>query len=228
MFHYVKSLDSQTAASFGLPEVRPVAPKGLYARVFKRVFDVVAVLAASPVILVVLLVIGILIKRDGGPVFYAQKRIGRDGRPFTCWKLRSMVVDADDRLAEYLAENPEANAEWVVSQKLTNDPRITWLGHFIRKSSIDELPQLWNVLIGDMSLVGPRPFMPEQKSLYKGNSYYLLRPGVTGFWQVSDRNKTSFASRAVFDNRYAAELSFGTDIRLILRTIGVVLRATGM
>ena len=228
MFHYVKSLDSELAAAFCLPEVRPMAPKGAYARVFKRVFDILAVLAAAPVVLVVLLIVGALIRRDGGAVFYAQKRIGHDGRIFTCWKLRSMVVDADKRLAEHLVNNPEANAEWTVSQKLRNDPRITKVGKFIRKSSIDELPQLWNVLIGEMSIVGPRPFMPEQKPLYKGNAYYLLRPGITGLWQVSDRNETSFASRAVFDNRYVAELSFLTDLKIIGRTVGVVLRATGM
>lgn len=228
MFYYVKSLDSEMAAAFGLPEMRPVAPKGLYARVFKRVFDIVAVLATSPVVLVVFLIVGLLIRRDGGAVFYAQKRIGHDGRIFTCWKLRSMVVDADKRLVEHLANNPEANAEWTVSQKLRNDPRITRIGHFIRKSSIDELPQLWNVLIGEMSLVGPRPFMPEQKPLYKGNAYYLLRPGITGLWQVSDRNEISFASRAVFDNRYVAELSFLADLKILARTVGVVLRATGV
>lgn len=228
VFHYVKSLDSETAAAFGLPEVRPVSPKGFYARYAKRAFDIIAVTLAAPVVLTVLLIVGLLIKRDGGPVFYAQKRIGRDGRLFTCWKLRSMVVDADAKLAEYLANNPAANAEWTVSQKLRNDPRITRVGNFIRKSSIDELPQLWCVFKGEMSLVGPRPFMPDQKSLYKGNAYYLLRPGITGFWQVSDRNQTSFASRAVFDNRYAAELSLGTDLKILARTIGVVMRATGM
>lgn len=228
MFHYIKSLDRETAAAFGLPEVRPVAPKGPYARFFKRVFDISAVTLAAPVVLTILLIVGLIIRRDGGKVFYSQKRIGRDGRVFTCWKLRSMVVDADERLSRYLAENPEANAEWVVSQKLRHDPRITRVGHFIRKSSIDELPQLWNVFKGEMSLVGPRPFMPEQKPLYKGNAYYLLRPGITGFWQVSERNETSFASRAVFDNRYAAELSFLTDLKILFRTVGVMLRATGM
>jgi len=102
------------------------------------------------------------------------------------------------------------------------------LGKFIRKSSIDELPQLWCVFKGEMSLVGPRPFLPEQKPLYKGNAYYILRPGLTGFWQVSDRNQSSFASRAVYDNRYAAELGMWTDLKILFRTIGVVVRATGV
>lgn len=228
VFHYVKSLESNEAVGFGLPEVKPTRPRGLYARYFKRILDICFILITAPVVLPLVGLFAFLIKRDGGPAFYAQKRIGRDGRIFICWKIRSMVVDADEKLAAYLAENPEANAEWVVSQKLRHDPRITRLGHFIRKSSIDELPQLWCVFKGEMSLVGPRPFLPEQKPLYKGNAYYMLRPGLTGFWQVSDRNASSFAARAVFDNRYAAELDFITDLKILFRTIGVVLRATGM
>ena len=216
------------ALGLGLPEVRPMAPKGLYARYFKRAFDLLFILATAPFVLPVVLIFAGLVKLDGGPAFYGQPRIGRDGRRFTCWKLRSMVVDADAKLAAYLEANPAAKAEWLVSQKLKNDPRITWIGHFIRKSSIDELPQLWCIVKGEMSLVGPRPFMPDQKALYKGNAYYMVRPGLTGFWQVSDRNQTSFAARTVFDNRYIEEISFMTDLKLIIRTVGVVIRATGV
>jgi len=190
--------------------------------------DVCFILMTAPVVLPIVGLFALLTKRDGGPAFYAQQRIGRDGRKFNCWKIRSMVEDADKVLNQYLAENPEANAEWVVSQKLRKDPRITTLGKFIRKSSIDELPQLWCVFKGEMSLVGPRPFLPEQKPLYKGNAYYTLRPGLTGFWQVSDRNQSSFASRAVYDNRYAAELDMLTDLKILFRTVGVVVRATGV
>ncbi len=228
VFHYVKSIDSNDVVDFGLPEVKPEAPKGIYARFFKRLIDVSFIIATAPIVLPVIGLFALLTTRDGGPAFYAQKRIGRDGRTFNCWKIRSMVVDADQVLDQYLAENPEANAEWLVSQKLRNDPRITKLGKFIRKSSIDELPQLWCVFRGEMSLVGPRPFLPEQKPLYKGNAYYILRPGLTGFWQVSDRNQSSFAARAVYDNRYADEFGFLTDIKILFRTIGVVVRATGM
>lgn len=228
MFHYVKTTDSEDAIGFGLPEVKPVAPKGLYAQYLKRIIDVLFILLASPIVLPIVGIFALLTTRDGGPAFYAQKRIGRDGRMFNCWKIRSMVVDADEVLEQYLAENPEANAEWLVSQKLRNDPRITPIGKFMRKSSIDELPQLWCVFKGDMSLVGPRPFLPEQKPLYKGNAYYILRPGLTGFWQVSDRNQSSFAARAVYDNRYASEFGMWTDIKILFRTIGVVVRATGM
>ncbi len=228
VFHYVKSPGSEKAIGFGLPEVKPIAPKGFYAQYLKRFLDVCFILLAAPVVLPIVGLFALLTKRDGGPAFYAQKRIGRDGRTFNCWKIRSMVVDADQVLEQYLADNPEANAEWLVSQKLRNDPRITKLGKFIRKSSIDELPQLWCVFKGEMSLVGPRPFLPEQKPLYKGNAYYILRPGLTGFWQVSDRNESSFASRAVYDNRYAAEFGMMTDLKILFRTIGVVVRATGM
>jgi len=203
VFHYVKSMDSNEAVGFGLPEVKPTAPKGFYAQYFKRFIDLCFILMTTPVVLPIVGLFALLAKMDGGPAFYAQKRVGRDGRIFECWKIRSMVTDAEKVLEQYLAENPEANAEWLVSQKLRNDPRITQIGKFIRKSSIDELPQLWCVFKGEMSLVGPRPFMPEQKPLYKGNAYYMLRPGLTGFWQVSDRNQSSFASRAVYDNRRA-------------------------
>lgn len=228
MFHYVKSLENDRAVGFGLVEVKPEAPKGLYAQYIKRILDICFVLLTAPVTVPVVALFALLIRRDGGPAFYGQPRIGRDGRTFICWKLRSMVVDADEKLTAYLAQNPEANAEWLVSQKLRKDPRITRFGRFIRKSSIDELPQLWCVLKGDMSLVGPRPFLPEQKKLYKGNAYYMLRPGLTGFWQVSDRNESSFSSRAVYDNRYAAELDMWTDLKILFRTVGVVMRATGV
>jgi len=126
MFHYVKSLESDRAVGFGLPEVKPEAPKGIYAQYLKRFLDMCFILMTAPVVLPIVGVFALLTKRDGGPAFYAQPRIGRDGRKFNCWKIRSMVVDADKVLNQYLAENPEANAEWVVSQKLRKDPRITF------------------------------------------------------------------------------------------------------
>ncbi|MFN6978425.1 MAG: sugar transferase, partial [Gemmobacter sp.] len=118
-------------------------------------------------------------------------------------------------------------AEWDRTQKLRHDPRITPLGHLLRRSSLDELPQLWNVLTGDMSLIGPRPMMVDQKPLYPGRAYYALRPGISGPWQVSDRNATAFADRAGYDERYFRDLSLGTDLRLILATFGAVARGTG-
>jgi len=155
-------------SSFGQTEgtARTSASEGAYARFIKPTLDKIIVILASPFILVLVGIVALMIRRDGGPAFYSQPRLGKDGKVFTCWKLRSMVVNADEALEEYLSTNPEARAEWDRDQKLKNDPRITRLGNFIRKASIDELPQLWCVLKGDMSLVGPRPFMLDQKDLY--------------------------------------------------------------
>jgi lipopolysaccharide/colanic/teichoic acid biosynthesis glycosyltransferase len=138
-----------------------------------------------------------------------------------------MVMDAEARMAAHLARDPAARAEWEETQKLKADPRVTPIGRLIRKTSLDELPQLWNVLMGDMSLVGPRPMMPEQARLYPGRAYYSLRPGITGFWQISSRNETSFAGRAAYDTRYARRISFATDLGVLLATVRVVLRGTG-
>ncbi len=201
--------------------------KGLYRRFFKRAFDVVIVLLLALMVLPLLLVFGVLIRLDGGPAFYSQPRVGRNGRIFRFWKLRSMTVDADRRLAELLESDAAARAEWITTQKLKNDPRITPLGRVLRKTSLDELPQLWNVVRGDMSLVGPRPMMPNQTKLYPGHAYYSLRPGLTGFWQISDRNESSFASRAAFDADYSRRLSFLTDMLVLAATAWVVVRGTG-
>ncbi len=200
---------------------------GLYRKAVKRMLDVALILAALPIVLPVMTMLALLISLDGHSPFYRQKRLGRGGRLFTLWKLRTMVADADERLAAYLAQNPEAREEWETTQKLKNDPRITRFGRLLRKTSLDELPQLWNVLKGDMSLVGPRPMLPEQRHLYPGRAYYALRPGITGLWQISDRNEGSFAGRAKFDAEYARCVSLKTDASILLRTIRVVLRGTG-
>lgn len=201
--------------------------QGAYRRRWKRVIDVTLVLLVLPATLVMLLPFVLLVALDGHAPFYLQRRIGRDGRLFRMWKLRSMQPDAERRLEAYLAENPDARAEWERDQKLRHDPRITPIGRFIRKTSIDELPQLWNVLVGDMSLVGPRPMMPEQRDRYPGIAYYAMRPGITGYWQTSVRNDSSFAERALHDTNYFRDLSFRTDLRLILRTVRVLMDANG-
>jgi lipopolysaccharide/colanic/teichoic acid biosynthesis glycosyltransferase len=206
--------------------VAPTEPR-LYARVGKRALDLALVaLLALPALLIVL-PLAALIACDGGAPFYRQQRIGRNGARFRMWKLRTMVRDADERLKAQLAANPAARAEWDRCQKLRNDPRITPIGRIMRKTSMDELPQLLNVLRGEMSMVGPRPMMPAQRALYPGTAYYALRPGITGAWQTSERNETSFAERARFDTAYARDLSFGTDLALVLRTVNVVLKGTG-
>jgi lipopolysaccharide/colanic/teichoic acid biosynthesis glycosyltransferase len=138
-----------------------------------------------------------------------------------------MVVDADAALARHLEHDPAARAEWGATQKLRRDPRLTPLGGFLRRYSLDELPQLWNVLVGDMSLVGPRPMLPQQRPLYRGTAYFDMLPGLTGLWQISERNDCSFAARADYDTRYAQIASLGTDFRILWRTIDVVFRGTG-
>jgi lipopolysaccharide/colanic/teichoic acid biosynthesis glycosyltransferase len=230
---HVSELRGDASAGYfaDTPEDRAAGTRGLggglYRGYVKRAFDILAILLAAPVVLPAVMLLAGLIRRDGGGAFYSQDRIGRNGRIFRIWKLRSMVPDADARLEAHLAVDPVARAEWDHSQKLKNDPRITPIGRIIRKSSIDELPQLWNVLKGDMSLVGPRPMLPEQAPLYPGRAYYRLRPGVTGFWQISSRNDASFADRASFDTRYARRLSLLTDLAVLLATVRVVLRGTG-
>ncbi|MBP7003134.1 sugar transferase [Amaricoccus sp.] len=203
------------------------AADGLYNRLFKRWFDLALILLSAPFVLPMVLMLGLVVRRDGGPAFYVQDRIGLDGRAFRLWKLRTMVTDADARLAADLAANPALRAEWDETQKLKADPRITPIGRLLRKASLDELPQLWNVFRGDMSLVGPRPMLPEQRALYPGRDYYAMRPGLTGPWQVSERNETSFAGRAEFDSAYARRVSLPTDIAIMCMTVWVVLRGTG-
>nr|WP_235962465.1 sugar transferase [Jannaschia marina] len=205
----------------------PATPDAFYRAHLKRGLDIFLVLLAAPLVLPLVALLALLVALDGGSAFYSQERLGLGGRRFRMWKLRSMVVGADAALRAHLAADLAARAEWDRDQKLAHDPRITRVGRLIRKTSLDELPQLWNVLTGDMSLVGPRPMLPEQRALYPGHAYFRLRPGLTGSWQVSDRNATSFAARADFDLTYDRALSLLTDLTIIAATIGVVLRATG-
>jgi lipopolysaccharide/colanic/teichoic acid biosynthesis glycosyltransferase len=206
-----------------------IAPSrhGAYRNGGKRALDTMLVLLASPLILFLVVPSALLVMLDGGSPFYSQKRVGRGGHLFRMWKLRTMVPQADAKLKQHLDADPAAREEWHVKQKLKDDPRITRIGRFLRRYSIDEIPQLWNVFKGDMSLVGPRPMMPEQQPLYPGHAYYLLRPGLTGSWQVSDRNETSFAARASFDEAYEREVSLANDLRLMMATVGVVVFGTG-
>ena len=166
---------------------------------------------------------------DGGPAFYGQMRIGRHGRSFRCWKFRSMVTDSDAVLAAVLAGSPEARAEWARDHKLKADPRITWVGRLLRSSSLDELPQLWNVLRGEMSLVGPRPIVVAEVGRYgsRFHDYCTCRPGITGLWQVSGRNNLSYRRRVAIDAVYARRASLGLDIAILVRTVPAVLLRRG-
>ncbi|WP_422078101.1 sugar transferase [Vannielia sp.] len=200
-----------------------------YARVGKRAFDIALALVLLPLVAPVILTLCAIVRRDGGPSLFAHSRIGLGGRRFNCWKIRSMVADAEKKLKAHLEAHPTAAAEWARDFKLENDPRITRFGQFIRKTSLDELPQVWNVLRGDMSFVGPRPIVDEELSRYgtMRQAYLSMRPGITGPWQVLGRNDISYAERVQLDADYARSLGFWTDVQLIARTAGVVLRRTG-
>ncbi|MDM8164550.1 sugar transferase [Roseovarius sp.] len=200
----------------------------VYRRAGKRGLDILLVLAFMPIYLPVVGIAACLLFIEGGNPFYRQPRLGLNGERFSILKLRTMVRDADKKLNDLLATDPALKREWDVSQKLKKDPRITRVGALLRMTSMDELPQLWNVLKGDMSLVGPRPMMPDQLSLYGDpRHYFAVRPGITGYWQVDRRNESSFADRAFYDEAYDAELSLPKDARVLWQTIGVVLRRTG-
>ena len=218
------------AGTVGLPAGRRLLGRqGWYRDGVKRLLDIALVIAALPVVVPVILLAAIALWFEGGNPFFGQKRLGLGGRIFVMRKLRTMVPDAEARLEACLQADPALRHEWETTQKLRLDPRITPLGRFLRKTSLDELPQLWNVLTGDMSLVGPRPMLPDQVHLYGGDtsSYTALRPGLTGLWQISERNDGYFARRAISDARYDRNLSFLLDMKVIAATFLVVLRGTG-
>ncbi len=167
--------------------------------------------------------------QDRGPILFAHRRIGRNGKPFYCFKFRSMAVDAERRLADLLARDPAARAEWAKDHKLRRDPRVTRVGAFLRKSSLDELPQLFNVLRGEMSLVGPRPIVEAEIKKYGGRfrHYCAVRPGITGLWQVSGRNDTTYRTRVAMDCVYASRRSAAFDLLLLIYTVPAVLSRKG-
>ena len=219
--------DFQPTPAVAVPGFDAGQKPGIYRNLFKRLLDVTVIALAAPAVVPVVAVLVAAVMYEGGNPFYSQLRVGRGGRAFRMWKLRSMVANADALLEQHLASDPRVRQEWDETQKLQADPRITRFGKFLRAASLDELPQLWNVLTGDMSLVGPRPMMLNQQVLYSGDAYYALRPGITGYWQTAGRNRTSFAARADIDTAYEAELSFRTDLGILLKTVSVVLRGTG-
>ncbi len=196
----------------------------------KRAMDFLLSLCALIVLSPVFAVLAILIRMDSkGPVFYAQRRIGRGGKEIRVHKFRTMVSNADEIIKSYLAENPELQEEWDRDHKLKNDPRITSLGRFLRRTSLDELPQLYDVLKGNMSLVGPRPIVEDEKSKYSAvfNEYIRVRPGITGLWQISGRNDTNYEDRVSYDFFYVSNWSVWFDIWILMRTVPVVLFRKG-
>ena len=177
-----------------------------------------------------LLLMAALVKLDGGPVFFAHKRVGHNGKQFSCWKIRSMSSNSEILLHEHLSRNPAAAAEWAQKGKLMRDPRVTFLGQLLRKTSLDELPQLWNVIRGDMSIVGPRPVTLQELDRYYhfyAECYTSVRPGITGLWQVSGRSNLGYHERVQMDVTYAANISWRLDTEILWRTPMAVLAARG-
>jgi Undecaprenyl-phosphate galactose phosphotransferase WbaP len=204
----------------------PPACGGIVCRAFDIVIAVLAIIFLAPLLLTVALAVKL---GDGGPALFGHQRLGLGGRPFRCLKFRSMQIDADQRLAAVLASDPFARREWERDHKLRKDPRITPIGDFLRKSSLDELPQLFNVLRGEMSIVGPRPIVAAEVRRYGARyaSYCKVRPGITGFWQVSGRNDTTYRRRVAMDTVYARNKTFWWDIKIVFLTVPAVVLAKG-
>jgi lipopolysaccharide/colanic/teichoic acid biosynthesis glycosyltransferase len=223
---------TETKRSVAMPSFFAETPalRGGWNPTAKRALDVLGAGALLLLTLPAFLVIAALVRMDGGRVFYAHERVGRLGRLFGCLKFRSMVEDADRRLADLLDSDPAARAEWESTRKLKNDPRVTAIGRFLRATSLDELPQLINVLRGEMSLVGPRPVQAAELAAFYGAAaqhYMMVRPGITGPWQISGRNDTSYAQRVALDVGYVAHGSLITDVKILLRTPVAVLARRG-
>lgn len=199
-------------------------------RVFKRCLDVVLVMAFIPVILLVVLAIAISVKLSSrGSIFYSHRRIGKNGAFFSMWKFRTMCVDSTGQLEKYLEQNPDARTEWSKTHKLRNDPRVTKVGAFLRRYSLDELPQLWNVLTGQMSLVGPRPIVAAEVEKYGDcfDCYCRVLPGLTGLWQISGRSTLRYDARVALDCKYVTRWSLRKDIVILLKTCSSVINQDG-
>jgi lipopolysaccharide/colanic/teichoic acid biosynthesis glycosyltransferase len=197
---------------------------------FKRFFDIVFGILFLPITLPLLAVLMALIKLDSrGPAIYKSERVGKDGHKFFIYKLRTMCMNAEEKLEKILLEDKELRCEWEKDQKLKNDPRITRIGRIVRALSLDELPQVFNVIKGDMSFVGPRPIVEAEISKYHGfyQSYKSVRPGITGMWQVSGRNDTPYEKRVLLDGTYVENVNFILDALILLRTIPAAVSKKG-
>lgn len=199
-------------------------------RILKRLFDIAGSISIIIILSPALIYISRKVKQDGGPAIYGHERIGKGGKSFKCLKFRSMVINSKEVLEELLENDSDARVEWDATFKLKNDPRITKIGGFLRRTSLDELPQLFNVLKGEMSLVGPRPIITAELERYNEEvDYYLLsKPGMTGLWQVSGRSDVDYETRVYLDAWYVKNWSMWNDIAILFKTIGVVLKKTGL
>ena len=221
----VQTIQQSTTQTIGLERDR----KSLFP-IAKRALDIIGAGVGLVLLAPFFLIVALLVRADGGPAFFAHQRVGRGGKLFGCLKFRSMVIDSQARLEALLASDPAARAEWEATRKLKNDPRITRIGRFLRSTSLDELPQLINVLRGEMSLVGPRPVQEAEIDRYYGASaahYMAVRPGITGLWQVSGRSETSYESRVALDVSYVSRPSMLADLSILLRTPVAVLSRRG-
>jgi len=212
-----------------VPTLRSSVNRSHFDEVVLRGLDIAIAALAIVFLLPLLLVTAAILALQGGPVVFAHKRVGRGGSAFYCYKFRSMVVDAEERLARLLRDDPQALAEWQKDHKLRNDPRVTPFGRFLRRSSIDELPQLFNVLRGEMSIVGPRPIVDAEVPRYGRRiaAYYRVKPGITGLWQVSGRNDVEYRTRVAMDCLYAKSVRPSLYIYLVVATVPAVLSRRG-
>ena len=219
----VQTIQQSTTQTIGLERDRKA-----FFPIAKRALDIIGAGLGLVLLSPFFLIVALMVRADGGPAFFAHQRVGRGGKLFGCLKFRSMVIDSQARLEALLASDPAARAEWEATRKLKNDPRITPIGRFLRSTSLDELPQLINVLRGEMSLVGPRPVQEAEIDRYYGASaahYMAVRPGITGLWQVSGRSETSYESRVALDVAYVSRPSLLADLSILLRTpVAVVSR----
>lgn len=219
----------KTDTSHTLMQIDEEAPQRL-STLMKRTFDaVIALVGLLALVPLIVMMIALLYLIQGRPIFICHRRIGKDGVLFPCLKFRTMVTNAEEALRRYLAANPSERAEWLATRKLKNDPRITPFGAILRKSSLDEIPQLINVFLGHMSFVGPRPIVSSEAELYGVHfvDYIRVRPGLTGPWQISGRNDVSYNARVELDVRYVNEHTLWSDIIIMAKTVPAVLKARG-
>ena len=226
-----KTIPAVTEEYNSIPDKLCGKIKFYISKFIKRIIDIIAGIIGVILLVPITIIIAIInfIYRENGPIFYTQERIGKDGKLFKMFKYRSMIVGADEILEQYLEQNEEAKKEYKINKKLKKDPRITKIGKFLRKTSLDEFPQFINVLKGEMSLVGPRPYLPKEKEDI--GSYYpyiiAVKPGITGLWQVSGRNDLTFKERLELDLEYYKNINMKTYIQILIKTIKKVFKAEG-
>ncbi len=228
--HEDPSAASQRRRRHGGPRGAPGTSQRQASELLKRIMDLAIAVPAMVLLVPIYMIIALVVFIDDGrPIIFSQKRRGQNGRYFTCYKFRTMVADAPERLEQVLANDPEKRAEWEETQKLKHDPRLTRTGGFLRRFSLDELPQLWNIIRGDMSVVGPRPIVESEVRRYGDDirHYDSVRPGVVGLWQINGRNDTTYQRRVELDVEYAQNRSVSYDASILLKSVPVILGRRG-